>query len=663
MKPGTSFLAAGRLLTFALAVLATRAQTAEAQAATTIDEYQLQLVQRMPPTWYRVPRGGQVMRELLVQRCKDSAPRDIERIIDTFLEMNGGGDSERRVPEGTLIAIPYCYKSISYSSVVVKPGDTIARILGNRSIPSTPDVWRSTFELNRAELYSDEAMKRFSTTLQVGSTLHIPQAVFPFHPVSAGVQDFLQPAPPPSLPTPQPEYVRFVSAEDAGLHGCHSAGSPLVPFDGQELRKHVERQRAIARRYFGQLTPVVVGLIDSGISGVNQGVFHANRLAPNVYEKHGVAGQDDDFPKNGFIDDVYGMNLNGGPDAGAIRFYANDRDHNHGTLIGTLVLGGLEWSGQMAGDTRLRVVNFSSNDASGPMDAEKLGRAIYYLADNGARVINMSLTTGEPVESMLNAIRTSRQTLFVAAAGNNKAGGRDLADNPSYPALAGGSNPQSNVLTVGAYDTTLGVAGFSNYSSSKVDILAPGCMVPTQDVSGTMTLENGTSVAAALASFAASLVASLGESRPVAIKSRLLMSVDPDERLRTKVYGSGRLNILKVVNLYSDVIQLRDSPATIRTGRLADATYLGRFCDDPNQRSQLGSFQKVWPNIESGGRTYIEYWRINQGLISRTRCTQKDSDLSIGEVEIEGARVPGPLLGDVADIVLADYRHFDQALD
>ncbi len=112
-----------------------------------------------------------------------------------------------------------------------------------------------------------------------------------------------------------------------------------------------------------------------------------------------------------------------------------------------------------------------------------VAKAIRYVVDNGAKVVNMSF--GKPYSPhsdwVYDAMKyaADHDVLLVKAAGND---GKniDLAENLHFPTDspdAPNKEITDNVVTVGAmtrhFDDKL-VAGFSNYGKDRVDIFAPG---------------------------------------------------------------------------------------------------------------------------------------------------------------------------------------------
>lgn len=168
-----------------------------------------------------------------------------------------------------------------------------------------------------------------------------------------------------------------------------------------------------------------------------------------------------DNDSNGFINDVHGWNF--------VDNNNNIQDvHGHGTHVaGTISavtnnasgLAGICWNCQIM---PLKVVN-----PQGYAYDSDIANAIRYAANNGARVINMSLGGPGYTQMMQDAINyaVTRNVLVISASGNDGAS----ASN-SYP---GGF---LDSMSIGATDYTDAVASFSN-TGSKVDLVAPGVNV------------------------------------------------------------------------------------------------------------------------------------------------------------------------------------------
>jgi hypothetical protein len=608
------------------------------------------------------------------------------------LKLNGGSTLDRDIPGGVAVALPFCLKIEQEVPVVVQRGDTVEGLLLQHYGLAGQITLRETYELNNQDRRW-KSQEAFSRSLEPGKSILLPytseervfaQADTILAPgtattaVAPGLIEILEHTTSPAaaaavfanmVSAPKPpkrgaqefDYVQFVTANDAGgKHGCVEAPGDPPPFDVALLKTRFAVEMLAAGKYVPNLTPALVGVIDSGISGVDTGVFAARFLHANPKELNGTLGDDDDLPKNGFIDDVYGMNFNGGPAGGSVVYYGADPDGEHGTKVGTLVLGGQDWvqawDSKAAPWAQLTIINYSDSTAPHPVDAIHLANAIDYLLAEDARVVNMSLSNRQPLEPVRAAIRGSRRALFVVAAGNTAAGGQDIAINTVYPASDGGESGHlwPVVLTVGAHNRDKTWSGFSNYSKKFVDLLAPGCAVPTLDTQGKATKENGTSIATAITSFAAGLIGALGETDARNLKIRLLISVDVDTDLEDRVRSSGRLNIVKAVSLSNDVVEQIGGGQTYLFGRLADRNELRRFCGDPVKQLSLGAMRKVRPHVAGSQGPRIHYWVENDGILATVDCPETEADKSIGLLVTDGQSVAGPPLAEVRDIVLAD---------
>ncbi|WP_415715629.1 S8 family serine peptidase [Roseibium sp.] len=200
--------------------------------------------------------------------------------------------------------------------------------------------------------------------------------------------------------------------------------------------------------------PVVVAVIDSGIDW-----FHPDLPASSLWRNPDEIpdnGIDDDG--NGYIDDTLGWN-----------FVANDNkpwdQDGHGTFVSGVIAAGQNNEIGIKGiSSNVRIMPLKALDAFGQGHASMVAEAITYAANNGARVINLSLGGRNPTDLERIAIThaAAQGALVVAAAGNQGAPVADYA-----PAGLNG------VLTVSATDRNDNRAGFSNFGPA-VDIAAPG---------------------------------------------------------------------------------------------------------------------------------------------------------------------------------------------
>lgn len=145
---------------------------------------------------------------------------------------------------------------------------------------------------------------------------------------------------------------------------------------------------------------------------------------------------------------------------------------------GTMVAGLIRLTAPSA-----RIMPLKAFSPYGTASLFNLIRAVYYAADNGAKVINMSFTLERTSDEFTRALNyaATRGAIGVAAAGN---GGRQTV---VYPAA------YHNVLGVAATTLTNLRSGFSNYGSALVSLAAPGEDLVTIYPGGGYACVSGTS--------------------------------------------------------------------------------------------------------------------------------------------------------------------------
>lgn len=126
-----------------------------------------------------------------------------------------------------------------------------------------------------------------------------------------------------------------------------------------------------------------------------------------------------------------------------------------------------------------------------------------YLGKLPPTIVNASLAWQDPAQARTDYWQDySKNSLIVAAAGND---GLQLSTLTALIPAQRGDVP--NVLTVASYDADHQLSAFSNYGARYVDVAAPGCKLRSWLTGASASAPmNGTSMAAALVSFTASLV-------------------------------------------------------------------------------------------------------------------------------------------------------------
>jgi subtilisin family serine protease len=135
--------------------------------------------------------------------------------------------------------------------------------------------------------------------------------------------------------------------------------------------------------------------------------------------------------------------------------------------------------------------------------SDSLAAGIRYAVKHGATIINISLGGGGQTQDEKDAIEYAQKNgvLVVVSAGNEDAN-LDYAVL-SYPA----DYKLPNVIAVGASTRDDHVAGFSEWGSFAVDLLAPGVHIVTTNAEGTYSIAGGTSLASPAVAGVAALIA------------------------------------------------------------------------------------------------------------------------------------------------------------
>ncbi|MEU4622158.1 S8 family peptidase [Actinoplanes sp. NPDC023801] len=228
-----------------------------------------------------------------------------------------------------------------------------------------------------------------------------------------------------------------------------------------------------------------------------------------------------------------------GYDAVANRAGVITDGNGHGTHVaGTIaaVTGNNAGVSAVAPDARILPVKVLSDNGSGY--SSDTAEGIVWAADNGAKVINMSLGGPSRSTAVSNAIAYARSkgVTVVAAAGNERQSGSPT----SYPGADQG------VIAVAATTSADGIASYSN-AGSYVDVAAPGSGIlstyPMRLGNGYASL-NGTSMASPhVAAVAALLKAYQPLLTPDQIEAALEKSaVDLGTRGFDSDYGNGRVD-------------------------------------------------------------------------------------------------------------------------
>ena len=305
------------------------------------------------------------------------------------------------------------------------------------------------------------------------------------------------------------------------------------------------RTRGIAA---GGDSSVVVAVIDTGVDYTHEDL--KDNIWVNTKEIPGN-GIDDDG--NGYIDDVYGVNLETGKDSGM-------DDNGHGTHVAGIIAAANNHIGVVGLAYNVKLMPIKAGMASGFFTQSQIAKGILYAYNNGADVINMSFG-GKPSDiAVQDALETAyTRCVLVAAAGNDGMPneGRPIIA-PTYPAAL------SYVMGVMSVDMRGVESGFTNYdvkkyNSVEYEVYAPGSQILSTIPGNRYATWSGTSMAAPYVSAMAALLRSAYPDtntyptkfiygQIAATGSRNAICCDPEHH--------GLHNLPKIVDIYNALTQL-----------------------------------------------------------------------------------------------------------
>lgn len=287
---------------------------------------------------------------------------------------------------------------------------------------------------------------------------------------------------------------------------------------------------------------VWVGIID-------EGYMHGHEdLAANAGVNPGeIAGNGIDDDGNGYVDDVFGWDFDGGNNS-----VFDGAGDDHGTHVaGTIGATGNNGKGVAGVCHKIKMINAKFLGRRGGSTANAI-KAVDYMTDlktrHGINLVatNNSWGGGGFSQALQDAIERANQAgiLFIAAAGNESTNCESTACYPS-------GYPNANIIAVASITSTGAMSSFSNYAASKVDICAPGSNIQSTlpvsskgKVASGYGAYSGTSMATPHVSGAAALYKALNSGASMAqVKAGILNSAVATASCNGKVATGGRLNV------------------------------------------------------------------------------------------------------------------------
>lgn len=302
----------------------------------------------------------------------------------------------------------------------------------------------------------------------------------------------------------------------------------------------------------------IVAVIDTGCRLDHPDLLGRYWLNPNEIDSNGI---DDDH--NGYIDDIYGWDFVNNTNTPA-------DDHGHGTNIAGIIGANTNNSIGYSGINMFcKIMNLKALNKDNTGFTSDIINALYYAANNGAKVINMSLGGGHTVayETAINSVINQGITVVAGMMNDNN-------NVKKYPA---GYN---NVIAVGSTDPDDKRSApffWSETSGSSygdhISVVAPGNYIFSLNNQVPETYNHywgGTSQATPhVVGLATLLLAQNPSLTPIEIKNIIETTADDQVGNPTEdlpgfdiYYGHGRINALRALSNNLSVSELNDITRT-----------------------------------------------------------------------------------------------------
>jgi subtilisin family serine protease len=293
---------------------------------------------------------------------------------------------------------------------------------------------------------------------------------------------------------------------------------------------------------------VIVAVVDTGVDYRHEDLKDVMWVNAREIPGNGV---DDD--RNGYIDDVHGINTlvrdsqgnaTGNPMA----------SHAHGTHVsGTIAATQNNHIGiaGIASRAKIMAIRTVPDDAD-ETDANVV-ESYLYAARNGARLINCSFGKtvnegGRVVKEAIDHVATQYGALVVAAAGNDSSFFEkwDIDVKPKYPA----SYDSDGLLVVAATSQSGGLASFSNVGKKSVDVAAPGVSIFSTMPRNQYGAMSGTSMATpTTVGMLAEVLSRYPSLTPFELKKIAIASVTPVASFKSYMVSGGRANLYQALKM------------------------------------------------------------------------------------------------------------------
>ena len=300
---------------------------------------------------------------------------------------------------------------------------------------------------------------------------------------------------------------------------------------------------------------VVVAIVDTGIDEDHPDLINNLWLNSDEIADNGI---DDD--NNGYIDDIHGACVRTDCAASEIEDGFGHGSHVAGLLAaqGNNLIGvsGVCW------DAQLMIVKSLGDSGSG--NTSDVAAGINYAVNNGADIINTSLTISNFSSAIKSAIEQAEQAgiLVIAAAGNFDS---DNDRSPVYPANFRSSH--DNLMSIANVNDTNSLHVNSNYGTTSVDMAAPGVGLFSTWKEAQYANSTGTSMSAPLVAATAALMLAEQTQTDLSLKAGLLSTGNSTTNLDWKMVSP------KVLNANNALSNVNNTPLALFRAEANSGSY------------------------------------------------------------------------------------------
>ncbi|MFC1812685.1 S8 family serine peptidase [Thermodesulfobacteriota bacterium] len=208
-------------------------------------------------------------------------------------------------------------------------------------------------------------------------------------------------------------------------------------------------------------------------------------------------------------------------------------DHGHGTFVSGIITANANDIGIKGLYGQARIIPIKVIDQNGLGTYEDVAQGILYAADNGAKVINLSIGGYSYSFMLQEAVDYALEKGCIVVA----AGGNDGIEQEIYPAA------YPDVIGVSALGYNEEIWQDSN-SGRHIDVSAPGVDIISTGTGGNYVYASGTSASSAMVTALAAMLLSEKPDLSVPFIEKLIMQSAKDlgEEGRDKIYGSGEID-------------------------------------------------------------------------------------------------------------------------